>query len=396
MNFREWFYTEIADIVGRDASHIDFIQKNGGFSHHFSIGNQDFKVIFSPTNNYGEIADIYNISFIGPNTYSLTGASGTTANVIYTQLLLTVKRFMETHEVNGVSFIGAEPAQNLIYKRFYNQFLKKDFLPVSQGLFIKKTKLRQMLNNMPADEKKQEFKYYIKNSRQTRAELEENKKIKAIEKFLRKKLYSFIYIKGYYQEPKLCYLHEIDTNYVGVIVDNPEISSPEWKPKQKVITEKVPSKEEIYNFLLKINKQFSLNYLFAYESGQHLEKIMNDFGIARPNTKEELEKLVGNLAYTNTDQVLYLIEINDEVTAEVIIANNYGEINTRYIALERINYAKKVIDDDAINFLEKVAYQFKNKYGKNLEEMPYGAKIIDLMKQYGVEYPPQEQNEFEF
>jgi len=119
-----------------------------GFVHEFEHDGKNFNVnLDSEKINYEgqEIDNVYTVLFQGPEGYSTTGASGTEATTIYSKLVLAVKKLIENHEVNGLSFTPAEPGMRIIYTRFYNSFMKDDFVRVERDLYIKRDIVRRAL-----------------------------------------------------------------------------------------------------------------------------------------------------------------------------------------------------------------------------------------------------------
>lgn len=151
MNFREWLALEIIDIANFDASELKITRSGSGHKISFTQNGQYFTIWFAETNiefqgNY--IPDCYEISFKGPSDYDLTGTSGNSASAVYTKLLAGIAKFLEEEApVNGLSFSGNEPVMDLIYNRFYKQYLQKEFLRINSKEYISKKYLKKNLQN---------------------------------------------------------------------------------------------------------------------------------------------------------------------------------------------------------------------------------------------------------
>lgn len=124
----------------------------GGFSSQFTHKNEEFEVTMERKSiKYAghNVPGSFEIAFVGPNGYYTTNTAGNNAPAIYTQVLLAVKKLMATQVVNGISFAPAEPGMALVYQRFYDRFLKNDFVRINKSEAVRKTfidKINQQLN----------------------------------------------------------------------------------------------------------------------------------------------------------------------------------------------------------------------------------------------------------
>lgn len=138
-------FEEIQDCVAeQERDHRNNSTK--GFSYEFTHGKDSFEVSMEDGEHslYGQHIDhIYSISFRGPAGYSSTGASGAEGSKIYSQLVLAIKKLVENHEVNGFYFTPAEPGMRIVYTRFYNTFMKDDFVRVETDLYVRRELVKE-------------------------------------------------------------------------------------------------------------------------------------------------------------------------------------------------------------------------------------------------------------
>jgi hypothetical protein len=124
-----------------------------GFKYEFSHGDKDFEVTMDQDDHtlYGQhIPNVYSIAFRGPEGYSSTGASGSEGSKIYSQLVLAAKKLVEEHEVNGLYFTPAEPGMRIVYTRFYNTFMKDDFIRVETDLYVRREFVKEAFEKAKA------------------------------------------------------------------------------------------------------------------------------------------------------------------------------------------------------------------------------------------------------
>jgi hypothetical protein len=207
MNFAEFFrLNEIADFAGRDTSGVD-IQgkhsyddmsrahmdcynenpdatpheldrcleeklrsvKHSSFSRTFKVNDGSFKVQIQ---NYTDIAvntefgramagagmsdsdlrnvlkNVYYLAFEGPSGYSTTGANKG-ATEVYSQVLMTVKKFSEEHQLDGLAFTPYEPGMGLVYNRFIKNFTDFQMVDKNNGLYLSKKLLDGIIQKWP-------------------------------------------------------------------------------------------------------------------------------------------------------------------------------------------------------------------------------------------------------
>ena len=168
MNFREFLeyeeiFGEFTDPRAEDISQIEFEPvapefkktKNPMFSYKFEFGGNKFWVMFEEKklDSYMmkpfEIVG-YAISFYGPQQTKSTGMAGASAGMIYKKLILAIRKWLETHRVDFLSFLGQEPKMDLVYDSFYTRFLQQDFIRTSANTYMKKSVLQEFLQKYPS------------------------------------------------------------------------------------------------------------------------------------------------------------------------------------------------------------------------------------------------------
>jgi hypothetical protein len=199
-----------------------------GFKTKFGLmtpqGVQEFEVIMEKTSlsheNYN-INNAYNIEFHGPDGVASTGKAGLMATTIYTKLLLSVKKLLETQPVDALTFSAYEPAMNLVYNRFYKQFLQKTFLRVGGGAYIRKEFMKKTLQTVPSDKKQELFKKILDNNRADLGEIKGIRDRKNDERNIKlnlpKMVNQFVIYKG--QFPALITQTDIRGNVHVIISD---------------------------------------------------------------------------------------------------------------------------------------------------------------------------------
>jgi hypothetical protein len=92
--------------------------------------------------------NVYYLSFRGPRGYSSTGANRGAAEV-YTQVLMTVKKFSEEHQLDGLAFTPYEPGMGLVYNRFIKNFTDFSLVDKGNGVYLSKKLLDSVVQKWP-------------------------------------------------------------------------------------------------------------------------------------------------------------------------------------------------------------------------------------------------------
>jgi len=98
----------------------------------------------------------YEIYFSGINydrtnlgTMDLKNIFGAKANFIYNFMIIAIKKTVEEYEnegkpVNIIKYFGIDPATDAMYQRFFEQYLKNDYIRVSKYFIMKKEIFNQL------------------------------------------------------------------------------------------------------------------------------------------------------------------------------------------------------------------------------------------------------------
>lgn len=292
MEFKQWL-NEIAELSDADTSGVDFepiedeYERLKGYRHVFKHNNQQFRVTFNvdePVYANRKIPDSYQINFHGPNGYRLTGLAGSMAAGIYSKLLLAVKKFLEIHEVNAFTFSANHSFMNLIYDRFYKQFLQKTFLRVDDGLFILKEYLRIIYNSLDSKTKEKLYRKIIGNNRGILQGNKEIANVKIAERKIRLNMQKYLGNFFYDENRRPVYIYRFPPIGVGVFVmkisphasylynDNLDLKT--------ISTNATPTEQEIQKFLLIVSRSRDFISFLTPEEEQTLDAVMKRHGIA--------------------------------------------------------------------------------------------------------------------
>jgi hypothetical protein len=216
MNFRDYLkLDELFDIASMDTSDIELDRITGGYRYEFEYEGEQFKVDMRRTDANFDIgwSTAYDISLTGPYDYSLTGEAGMSANIIYRNMLLAVKKLFEKEDVEALKFLAYEPRMVPMYRLFYKKYLRPNpprgvgFIMVKDDLYVRKDIVRDKMKKIgqierDRGEKNSTFiKSFLGNVVQTNREgvkeAEEVNRIKRTEKqiaLIFKKNKSFVYV----------------------------------------------------------------------------------------------------------------------------------------------------------------------------------------------------------
>jgi hypothetical protein len=140
----------------------EYLDVDHGFKHTFSHDGQDFEVTFQkePRSYNGKYLDnVFSVMFQGPEGYSTTGMAGTKATAIYGKLIGAVKKLIDTQDVEALTFTPAEPAMRIMYERFYQSFLKKEFVRVASDFYVRRDIVKDFIKGIPAGSQKRQDLY---------------------------------------------------------------------------------------------------------------------------------------------------------------------------------------------------------------------------------------------
>ena len=164
-------------------------ENNKGFKSKFDHNGENFEVTLEKVDmafNGIDIPDAYTIEFTGANDFSTTGTAGTSATAIYSKVLLVIKKFLNDHEVNGLHCKPQEPAMATIYQRFFEKFLKGQFLKISEYESVRKEYIQSLMKNMNPAAKQAAYSALLAASQNTKVNLQKINAGKGEERRLRK------------------------------------------------------------------------------------------------------------------------------------------------------------------------------------------------------------------
>lgn len=215
MEFKDWvannsnfdWLFEFMDVKSMSTDHIQFQTKKGiesitdeedyysildgdneeedtTLTYQFKIGPFNYKVVFEKRLNFfsrvansmqqygsknfdskSETNLIYKsipnlnfwmVDFYGPQGLQTTNQNKNVA-FIYKNLLLAVKKLIETEKVDVLHFNPAEQQMALIYNKFYKQFLSNDFFRVDTFQFLNKEIIEKIMNGDYGDKLKEQI-----------------------------------------------------------------------------------------------------------------------------------------------------------------------------------------------------------------------------------------------
>ena len=153
-----------------DEKRDNHTDQHTGFKHEFEFDGEKYEVGLDKSShsymgrNYD---DMYTVMFHGPRGYSTTGMAGGKATAIYAKLIAAIKKLVDTQDVDGLMFTPAEPAMRIMYERFYQSFLKKQFVRVEPNVYLR----RDLVKDLANDESKRttmynKAKYAYQNNKQ--------------------------------------------------------------------------------------------------------------------------------------------------------------------------------------------------------------------------------------
>lgn len=260
MNFRAWLLTEIGDIENLNADHIHLTTTPHGYEYLFNIAEQEYKVTFNVDHDLEfqekKIPGSYVIFFTGPNHYNTTNL-GTNAHKVYTQLLLAVKKLFQTTEVNGLAFHPTEAAMASVYQRFFKRFLQKDFMAINSTDYIRKSYIKELLQDQPNKAKKTAYKDILQQHRDAYSLRQHYQDQRHGERKLRlaipRLLNQVVYLDNH-SHWILGLITKVNNNFVlATIHDEGQVKQMPFNFSQ-VQTEPLPNEIEQQNFLKTINK----------------------------------------------------------------------------------------------------------------------------------------------
>lgn len=125
-------------------------EENSDIDYEFNVNGQTFNVYFQndkETVGMTTVPNVWDVSFTGPDGYSLTyNISGAAA--VYSQVIAAIKKLSETEVVNGITFSAADRNMLLVYHRFVKKYLMDQFTMIRPGVFIKNEIVQKFLSEL--------------------------------------------------------------------------------------------------------------------------------------------------------------------------------------------------------------------------------------------------------
>ncbi len=134
-----------------DGDHYEASFENGGENIPSALGG-------------GYVNNIWTITFSGPQGYSTT-KKNRGAIAIYSELIAATKKLYETYPVNGFTFTPAEPGMGLVYRKFFERYLSRDFESVASDLFLRKSLIEERLKRS-GEEGKARYQQHMQKTNQ--------------------------------------------------------------------------------------------------------------------------------------------------------------------------------------------------------------------------------------
>lgn len=220
MTFKDYILKEALSLAtGTD---LELLPTPYGYNVNFTVDQESYKVSFvrikikpyiinaAPNNVQQNLIDAniegdgYTVSFEGPTGWSISGIMGIKANIVYQNVIQSVKLLMQQNEVYALSFVAADDAMIPIYEKLYRQFMLPDppvgagFIKLTSDFYLSKKWIRDNKELLP-----QELLWQIvKQGRMTRSDLEQAKSSRDSQRRERAvKLRRYApYIKKYYAD----------------------------------------------------------------------------------------------------------------------------------------------------------------------------------------------------
>lgn len=122
------------------------------------VTDSNYQKIIHAYINAGYPAFYYEIYFTNPDgsmgSMALQNKYGTKATEVYNFVVIAVKKSIEKFEsqnnpVNVLNYFGYDSITNIIYEKFYNQFLKDKYIRISSMTLLKKEIFENLLKQQP-------------------------------------------------------------------------------------------------------------------------------------------------------------------------------------------------------------------------------------------------------
>lgn len=381
MSFKNWLFSEIADILQRDTSHIK-LEKNGAYyTYYFRVNGQNFKFmaeIFKYNYNMNSVS----ISFSGNDGHKLTGTSKNSGSAVYSQILLAIKKLLEIEPIDYISFSAADIQMAPIYERFFNKFLSNEFIHYDKYGYIRRTKLKEILQNSSEEEKKTIYKNMISAKRNKRDDTKEAQLKKANKQQFVKK---FNTIVNHHGIP--AFIYGLQGNKV-LMLSKGSLEGMNTLALRKIVydknsyTETTPEQAREFITLAAKNTNPYVSEFIHSQQGAKLKDMIVQNGYNLRNIPQELMAKINDFVYVGK-KIAFLTKVSWQDNQAEVFQNSTGVYSHAYPNLTTIDMNSFPARSEIHNFLTGIAGHAQMYQMKPLDwvtkNMP---QLLDYFKKY--------------
>ena len=163
MRFKNWMIiNELEDPFKADISAVEFdtyVSRSGESGHKSDFFSDDGKhtIFFTEKTRTGfPNMKCYDVNLTDPyGGYNLTNKSKN-PSAVYSSLVKIVLAFVKQFNPELISFLSSDPNMEVMYKRFYDRYMKDMYPIVQYGLFLRKDLFDRMKNKEKSSLKKED------------------------------------------------------------------------------------------------------------------------------------------------------------------------------------------------------------------------------------------------
>lgn len=135
---------------------------------------------------------VYKIDFQGPHGFLLSGNAGSDAVGVYSKLLVVIKRFIDTHDLQGIALIPAQASMTIIYEKFLKAFAQDNFVRVDRYMLLKKDAFNRFVDQLSEDKKEKFLQEVQKYNQEYNQNISVIRKIKQQRKLFKRREKEFV------------------------------------------------------------------------------------------------------------------------------------------------------------------------------------------------------------
>jgi hypothetical protein len=162
ITFQEYMQiVEFTDPEQADISDINLIKQEWGYYYNWLYNNKKYSVGFEKVQDTNpswlelpdgsEIeANGYIVEFVGPKGTRPTDLAGGASLVIYKQMMLAIRKLIETEHVDYLAFSGQTGKMDRLYDRFVKKFLGDRYTWYNYQILMNNTFLNQIALKHPS------------------------------------------------------------------------------------------------------------------------------------------------------------------------------------------------------------------------------------------------------